>query len=149
MLDKTIARDKALLKYLDDLKVARDESVEVSRTIQLNIDDMKMSYDSLTPEKTKYETDFFASMDDLEAEKSDVLLKGFVDIIQKQAALKAKYGALARLLTYYDNALKKMNSRIQAVEQNQDALVKGIRVVDVPGGGIDLIINPQSVSTKK
>ena len=43
--------------------------------------------------------------------------------------------------------LKKMNSRIQAVEQNQDALVKGIRVVDVPGGGIDLIINPQAVTT--
>lgn len=146
MLDRTTERDKALIKYLDDLKTARDQSNEVLRSIQLNLDDIAASYNSLNPSKSKYESDFFTALDQLKAEQSDVLLKGFVDITQKQAALKARSGALTKLKEYYVTALGKLGKRIMAVEQNQSALVQGIHVVDVPGGGIDLIIHPQQVS---
>ncbi len=145
MLDMTLKRDSALLAYLADLKAAREKSLEMYRSIKVNIDDIKLSYDSLTPDKTKYEGDFFTAMSELQPEKSDVLLKGFVDVVQKQAALKARLGALDQLAAYYENALSKLDKRISAVEQNQEALINGIRVVDVPGSGVDVIIQPQAV----
>ena len=51
---------------------------------------MKLSYNSLTP-KIKYENDFLRQWRRF-AEKSDVLLKGFVDITQS-GRFKARYGA--------------------------------------------------------
>ena len=144
LLDRGTKRDKDLYDYLQKLKDSRDENTEVLRTINLNIDDLKNSYNSLNNDRTKYENDFFSAMDNLEAEKSDALLKTFIDIVQKQSALKARVGALTKLQTYYTTALAKLDKRITAVEQNEAALIKGVRVVDVPGGGVDVIIKPQA-----
>ncbi len=54
--------------------------------------------------------------------------------------MKARVAALDRLAEYYETALKRLARRINAVEQNREALVRGIRVVDVPGAGVDIII---------
>lgn len=143
LLDKTTDREEALKQYLNDLKTILDEGRSSLDAIQLNKDDLSQSYNSLSPDKQQFEDDFFASLENLEAEKSDVLLKSFVDASQKQVALKARVAALDRLSEYYDNALAKVERRISAIEQNMEALSRGIRVVDVPGAGIDLIIREE------
>ncbi len=143
LLDKTTDREEALRNYLIDLRDALEEGRISLDAIELNIDDLSQSFNSLSPDKQQYEDDFFASLEDLEAEKSDVLLKSFVDASQKQVALKARVAALERLKEYYDNALAKVERRISAIDQNMEALSRGIRVVDVPGAGIDLIVREQ------
>ena len=140
MLDRSTARDKSLLDYQGKLKLAREKSAVLHAQVILNMDDFKKSYDSLTPDKTKYEQDFFAAMESLQPEKSDLLMKGFIDITQKQAALKARVSALTKLEAYYTAALQKLDIRILAVEQNRDALIQGIRVVDIPGADLNIII---------
>jgi len=140
MLDKSTARDKVLLDYQDKLKQARDKSQVLHDQIVVNMDDFTQSYNSLTPDKNKYEQDFFTAMGNLESEKSDLLLKGFIDISQKQIALKARVSALTKLEGYYTSALQKLDIRIRAVEQNRDALIQGIKVVDIPGSDLNIII---------
>jgi hypothetical protein len=140
MLDRSTERDKVLLDYLEKLKEAREKSKILHDQIVINADDFRKSYDSLSPDKTKYEQDFFTAMEMLEPEKSDLLLKGFIDITQKQSALKARISALAKLETYYKTVLDKLDKRILAVEQNRDALIQGIRVVDIPGADLNIII---------
>ena len=54
--------------------------------------------------------------------------------------MKARVYALETLADYYDNALFNIKNRIESVEKNQDALIAGVRVTEVPGAGIDLII---------
>jgi hypothetical protein len=142
MLDKTTARATALFDYIDKLKTAREDGQRLMADLHINVDDLNVSFSSLNADKSKYETDFFAAMEALEPEKSDALLKGFVDISQKQTALKARISALNKLAGYYDAALKKLDKRIEAVDKNRDALIQGIRVVDIPGGNLDIIIHP-------
>jgi hypothetical protein len=146
MLDRSTERDKELLVYLDRLKEAREVSGMLLSQIGADMDGLKVSYDSLTPDKTNYEKDFFSAMDALQSEKSDVLLKGFIDVSQKQIALKARVSALNKLVGYYENVIKRLDIRILAIEQNKDALIKGIRVVDIPGANLDIIIRPQTTN---
>jgi hypothetical protein len=146
MLDRTSDRSRALLDYLDQLKVARDQGNDLLARIKISMDQFTVSYTSLSPDKTKYETDFFTAMAALESEKSDMLLKGFIDISQKQTALKSRVSALSKLIEYYDAALARLDKRITAVDQNLDALIAGIHVVDVPGAELNIII--KTVTTK-
>ena len=143
LLDRTSQRETVLTDYLEDLTEVRDEARNTFTVLKTNIDDLKVSYNSLGPDKDKFEVDFFVSLESLEAEKSDYLLKAFVDASQKQVALKARVAALEKLAGYFENAFRKLERRISAVEQNREALVRGIRVVEVPGAGIDLIIKAE------
>ncbi len=144
MLNRTAHRDKDLLTYLSDLKRVKEESQAIFEEIGIVRDDLTVAFASLTPDKTQYEQDFFVSLEELKGEKSDLLLKSFIDASQKQVALKARINALNRLLVYYKNALQRLDLRILAVESNMDALIQGIRVVEITGGGVDVIIRPET-----
>jgi hypothetical protein len=144
MLEKTSKREAALDAYLADLIDLSGRGKRVQDAIKVNIDDLTVSYQSLSPGKDQYESDFFAALEEMKPEKSDTLLKGFVDISQKQTALKARISALQKLLDYYGTAITRLDKRILAIKENKEALVRGIRVVDVPGGGIDIIIREEN-----
>lgn len=144
MLEKTSKREAALEAYLADLIDLSERGKRIQDAIGVNIDDLTMSYQSLSPSKQQYESDFFTALEEMKPEKSDTLLKGFVDISQKQTALKARVSALQKLLEYYDTAIEKLDKRITAITENKEALVRGIHVVDVPGGGIDIIIREEN-----
>ncbi|HLG25255.1 MAG TPA: hypothetical protein VI588_00470 [Candidatus Gracilibacteria bacterium] len=143
LLDQTTDRGAKLLEYMDQLDAARERSLEYQSSININIDDLQVSYNSLTPDKQKFEKDFFDSLTELQAEKSDVLLKNFIDVSQKQVALRSRLAALQKLVAYYETALERLEIRIEAVEKNTAALIEGIRVVDVPGADLDIIIENQ------
>ena len=42
------------------------------------------------------------------------------------------------------NSLSRLAIRISAVDKNQQALIQGIKVVDVPGANLDIIIPLQT-----
>ncbi len=140
MLDQTTEREKAMNAHVAKLKEVQEKSTAMLKEINTEIDDLKISLESLNPEKTRSETDFFVALQGLAGEKSDFLLKSFIDISQKQTALKAHLAALQKLSGYYDSSLQKLAIRITAIEKNYQVLVQGIRVVDIPGANLDIII---------
>lgn len=142
LLDMSTRRSDDLEEYLAELKRYRVEGNKNLILIGVFADDLVKSYNSLTPDKTKLESDFFGALEELEAEKSDTILKSFIDVSQKQVALKARISAITKLKTYYEYALERLDLRIEGIEKNKQALIEGIRVVEVPGSGIDLIIKP-------
>ncbi len=142
MLDQTTARDKKLLDYLAELKAMRESSDTIRREIAAQIDDSKISYNSLEADRTRLENDFFVAVANLAGEKSDFLLKSFIDVKQKQSALKARQAALEKVLEYYVTALKRLDVRIEAVDKNRDALIQGVHVVDIPGANLNIILKP-------
>lgn len=144
LLNRNDERSETLEEYLNHLEEAKGKNEKVLQLINLYLDSLKESYNSLSPDKDKFEQDFFVALEALEAEKSDALLKSFIDVTQKQSALKARVAALEELVSYYDTALNKLARRIEAVKKNRDALLEGIRVVEVPGSGVDVIIKPEN-----
>jgi chemotaxis protein histidine kinase CheA len=140
MLDQTPRRSDKLLDYLANLRKVQEEGHQSSLELQATIDDLQLSYNSLSPDRARFETDFFDALQNLSGEKADFLLKSFVDVTQKQTALKAKISALEQLAQYYQTVLARLDIRIQAVDENRDALIQGIHVVDIPGADLDIII---------
>jgi len=140
------AKDRTLKlqEFLQQSKALFVEGNKLRQEIGLQVDELKVSLNSLTPDKTRYETDFFASLEQFKGEKTNSLFQSFVEVSQKQVELKAKVNALNKLLEYYDKILLKLKIRIEAIEQNQDALIGGIRVVNIPGSNIDLVVEKSS-----
>ncbi|MEZ4087818.1 MAG: hypothetical protein R3B71_05855 [Candidatus Gracilibacteria bacterium] len=143
LLSQTTERESALTNYIQQLRDAYEDGTRTLAAIRLNIDDLTISFSSISGQKDTFEVDFFDALDNLEAERSDALLKSFVDVSQKQVALRARVAALERLVSFYEIALQKLDERRNAVESNVQALVQGVRVVEVPGAEeLDLIIQP-------
>lgn len=140
LLDSTTKRADKIDEYIAQLEKAKSDSNDLLQKIQINMDDISKSYDSLNPDRSQAEKDFFDAMDQLKPEKANDLLHEFVDVAQKQVALKARVGGLKQLITYYQTALAKLDKRIEAVVKNREALIQGIHVVDVPGGGVNIIV---------
>lgn len=144
MLNQVTNRQQKLEDYYNQLVTVNTTSRKIIQELQAEIDDLKVSYNSLTPDKAAFEADFYGSLEKFAGEKADFLLKSFIDVSQKQIALKARYAALDKLLGYYNRATQYLEVRIRAIESNKEALVQGIRVVDIPGANIDLIIREGS-----
>lgn len=140
MLDQVTDRGTKLFDYLKQLQDARNKTDQFNKELSMEVDNLKISFNSLTPDSTRFETDFFVSLQSLAGEKSDFLLKSFVDVAQKQASLKARLAALQRLQQYYTQALQHLDVRIKAVDSNKEALITGIHVTNIPGANLNIII---------
>lgn len=141
MLDQTTSRDEKLFEYLGQLQEMQQQSEDIlNLEIFPQIDEFKISYNSLNPDRTRYEQEFFNALGDLAGENADFLLKSFIDVSQKQSALRARLAALEQLASYYRTVLERLQIRIETVDKNKDALIQGIRVIDIPGNDLDIII---------
>lgn len=139
VLDSKTRRDEALDEFILETTDLFERGNELRKEINVQIDDLKVSTNSLNPDKSRYEIDFFASLQDLEASKADELLKKFIDVTQKQVELKAKLAALSKLSEYYESVLVNMKLRLEAVQKNREALISGVTVTETPGVDLELI----------
>ena len=139
VLNGKVRRDLALDDYIADLKAIFESGNILRKEINVQIDDLKVSLNSLNPDKDRYEVDFFASLAELEGEKANTLIAKFIETSQKQSALKAKLAAMSKLAAYYESSLITMKLRIEGLEKNRQALIEGVTFVEIPGSGVDLI----------
>lgn len=139
VMNGKVRRDQALDDYIADLKAIFESGNILRKEINVQIDDLKVSLNSLNPDKDRYEVDFFASLAELEGEKANTLIAKFIETSQKQSVLKAKLAAMSKLAGYYESSLITMKLRIEGLEKNRQALIEGVTFVEIPGSGIDLI----------
>lgn len=140
LLDSTADRSQALevhLKELQDSLVLANETYAQVNEVR---DQIKIDFNEVTTRKTQLEEDFFVSMQKLESAKANVLLTDFIDASKKQVELKAEYNALNKTAEMFAVAIKNMDARIKDVILNKSALVKGVKVIDIKGSDLDLII---------
>lgn len=139
VLDGKVRRDEALDGFVKETKGLFEEGNSYRKEIAVQVDDLKISVNSLTPDKDRSETDFFAALDATKAEKADLLIKNFIDITQKQVELKAKLAAMTKLYEYYEAELIDMKLRLDAIDKNREALISGVSVTETPGVELNLI----------
>ncbi len=109
--------------------------------INVGKDALKVQFNEVTTLKNQYEDDFFTAMEKLEGAKSNALLNEFIRVSQKQIDLKAEYNSLAKAVGMFEIATANMEARIKDIEYNKSALIKGVKVVDIKGSDLDLIIH--------
>lgn len=144
LLDQAVDRREVLANYLQMLKNQRDLAQEKYRVLREEMDNLKVAFNRVSTKKENLEKDFFTTVEKLEASTSEAILKDFIETSQLQVDLKARFNALEKLNGFYESALKRVEVRIKAVELNEEALVKGIKVFEVHGGKLELIIKEQT-----
>jgi hypothetical protein len=139
VLDNQLHRDQVLDKYLADTRAIFDEGNKLRREINVQIDDLKISVNSLNADKDRYETDFFVALDQTQGEKSELLINKFIDSSQQQIKLKAQLAALSSLSASYEADLITMKIKLDDISKNREALISGVTVTEVQGSDLNLI----------
>lgn len=95
--------------------------------------------------KDELELEFFAELQDLDAPAATSRLNAFIEQGQEIVRLRALFNAREKLISYYTQALEVLELRIADITLNEEALVKGVKVVELEGSTLDLIIQGEDL----
>lgn len=140
ILDASDDRAKALEEHLALLKQAYAEGKAIYDYLGEEIIKYKGQYNANIPVKSSAEGTFFDSVKLLDGEAAQESLDQFIELAGLQADLKAQYRARVKLKELYFKVLKRMKPIIKDIELNQEALALGIKIIEVPGSKLDLVV---------
>jgi hypothetical protein len=140
LLDQSRDREDTLEDYLNELKYLShngEEELDDLRTITNNL---SRQFTEIEEEKDLFEIRFFDNLSKLDAYGTTSALNEFVIRGEEVVNIRAQYLARLKLIEYYELVLTSLDRRITDIELNEEALVKGIQVVEIEGSDINLII---------
>jgi hypothetical protein len=140
MLDQSADRDERLENYMDELTMLYRLGGNNRDQLLLENEDLVDAFEEVEESKDAYEEDFFNELKNLNATASSQSLDLFIEDAKEVTELRAEYRARQKLIEYYDLVLEAMELRMTVLELNEEALVKGVQVVDIEGSDIELII---------
>jgi hypothetical protein len=140
LLDASDNRANAITIHLRELNGLLAEAEFTYEDLKTEADEIKVQFNAVTKEKDILEEAFFDSINDLKSNESNQILNEFVEVSKEQINLKAHFNAMSKISGMYDTAIKNMEARIKDIQVNKAVLVKGVKVVDIKGSDLDLII---------
>lgn len=140
LLDMAVDRREALDTYLKETDALISGGMTALATIDADLERIDIQYDDMIEQANQYETAFFGYLRNYYGQTAYETLQYFVDSSNEAARIKAQYSAENTLKTMFINSLNLMRPRYRDAVANTEALIKGIRVFDVPKSNIDAII---------
>jgi len=144
-LSREVDRRASLEGYVSTLNSLLMEAEAISNVISQEMTRIEAEYDATSEEKQKYENGYFDTVESLHGGQSFNYLELFVEASQKLTKQKAFFNALQTLQEKYSVGLSILEPRIQDLSLNSEALIKGVRVFEVPNSNIDAIILDQGL----
>lgn len=139
-LNQSRDRRESLTDYVNSLKHLKYSGEQELEQLQVIRDNLASQYLEVEAEKDLYEQRFFEHLSNLDAYAATAALNDFIVRGEEVVNLRAQSLARQKLIEYYELVLAGMERRIVDIELNEEALVKGIQVVEIEGSDIDLII---------
>ncbi|NIA01974.1 MAG: hypothetical protein GWP15_01175 [Nitrospirae bacterium] len=140
LIDLAVDRRAALTEHINELNSIIQEGDNVYFEIQSRLESFDKEFEKLAVERDELEAQFFAAIDKLMPRSANDYLKSFIEVQHDANELKAYYGAYRTVLEFYIAYLDLLEPRYQDIVANTEALIKGIRVFDVPLSDIDAIL---------
>lgn len=139
-LDLSTDRRKALTDYLAKMnKLIVDGDMALNQ-INIAMDSLDAEYGEVTLLRDENEEKFFSLAEGLYGDTAYGSLDEFVKYSQRATKIKADYNAYNLLKEMFVNSLNALDLRYKDINLNQEAVIKGIRVYDVPNSDIEAII---------
>lgn len=146
LLDQSIGRREALDAFLAEMAALIVEGERIAAALDSQLDFYNDQYRLYNDDKIRYENVFFDAVDSLSGEAAEDNLKLFTESGQEALRVKSLYNAYASVLDMYLNSLAVIKPRYADIDINRDALVRGVRVFDVPQSDIEAIIDVPPVN---
>lgn len=143
MLNSSNDRNRTLNSFISDMKSMSAEAGSSLLVIKERKTVLQTEFDSITVKKQIEEDEYFASLSANNPQATSDHLVVFTELAKQSVDIRARYRALDKIEEYMQRFLNAIDVRIRDVELNREALIKGVKVIDVQGSDIDLII-PES-----
>lgn len=140
LLDQSRDRQETLDDYVNELNYLLYVGQNNLEQLQIEIENLTAQYTASEEEKAAYEARFFEKLKGLDTYGSVAALNYFIAKGEDVVYMRAQYQAREKLITYYEELIAALEARVKDIELNEEALVKGVHVVDISGSDIDLII---------
>lgn len=140
MLNQTSDRSGALADYENELNFLIYLAGQNLETLREDSDSLVQKFNAVEESKAEQEARFFSELADLDAPAAIGALDLFIDHGEDIVRLRAEYNARQKLISFYEQGLETLEFRLNDIQLNREALVKGVRVVDLEGSTLDLVI---------
>jgi len=148
VLNNSTNRTETLNSELATLEDVYKRGKEQDDLILKEMAQLKADAKVVDTEKAKMEKLFFEDLKAAKPDDSFDKLTSFTLLTQKKGEISVRHNALKALDDYYKIMLKRASIRIDDIKKNKDALIQGVRVYEVTGSNVDVIIKNGSTKTK-
>lgn len=136
-------RADALDEYLHLLENLRQTDQERINDLQSKINFLRGNFQSLEAKAETSQDVFFNNLQIFNSENANEQLAQFVGAAEAQVEIRAKIGAYESLKEYYEFFLPQIDTLIASIRANRDALIAGVKVVEIQNMTLPLIIREQ------
>ncbi len=140
LLDISVDRRAALEQFIKQMEDLITEASEISLIVGQRMDELNALYGGYVTEKDSYENAYFTAFSALAGQSSYDYLNLFIGVSQKTTEIKARYNAYVEISDKYSRYISAVQLRYQDIVANSEALIKGVKVFDLPNSDIDAII---------
>jgi hypothetical protein len=145
LLNNSDSRLSTLRDYESELNYEIYLAKQNLEALQNESNALVEKFDAVEASKDELEANFFVELQDLNAPAANSALNAFVEQGQEIVRLRALFNAREKLISYYEQALEVLQLRIDDITLNEEALVKGVKVVELQGSTLDLIIREEDL----
>lgn len=141
LLDQSKERATSLENYIDRLKYL--QALGKTNIDKLQVQNRQIEQEFINAENNRdaFEEEFFVDLGNLDGNASSTSLNDYINHAQIVVNLRAKFRARERLIDYYSQVLEDLALRITDIEFNKEAIVKGVKIIDIQGSDLNLIID--------
>jgi hypothetical protein len=139
-LNQSNSRADTLESYLNLLKNLKARSDQRITDLQYKIDFLNANYKGQQTVANQSEQAFFDNLKIFDGPNAEDELAKFIGLQGSQTEIKAKSGAYDSLKRYYQFFSPKLDNLIRSIDANRDALIAGVKVVEIQNMTLPLII---------
>lgn len=141
LLAASTNRRDTLSDYVNELNFLVYTAQQNVQRLTAESDGLVAQFNTLETDKNTEEQRYFDKLRDLDAYGAVAALNAFETKGEEVVRLRAEYNARQKLISYYEQVLSNVDARLKDIDSNEEALVKGIRVTDIEGSDLELIID--------
>lgn len=139
-LNQAQNRSDALDEYLHLLEALQSQSQKRIAEIQGTLRFLQSDFANQETGLERSEADFFNNLQNFNAPNAEQQLNEFIGLQAAQSETRAKIGAYVSIRDYYNFFLPRLNNLVVAIQANRDALIAGVKVVEIQNMTLPLII---------
>jgi len=139
-LNQAQNRADALDEYVNLLEALQEQSQKRITEIEGTLRFLEGDFQTQEQALQLSEADFFNNLQAFNSPDAEKQLNEFIGLQASQSETRAKIGAYISIRDYYRFFLPRLNNLVTAVKVNRDALVAGVKVVEIQNMTLPLII---------
>lgn len=140
LANTSVDRRAVINAHLTEMKALIDEAQTARTKIVQSVDNFNRSSASTIVQRKKSETQFFEFIAKLQGQQSFDALNFYIDFSRQTVELRAYFNAYRTLGSLFTTYLAALEPRYKDISANEEAIIKGIKVFDIPSSDIKAII---------